>query len=448
MSIAYVPQDRRHDYEGLTPSQKEAVIRAAMDQTGIESICRQLFQEAVERLNDERKELVTFYDDITNCAVAVQKAASGVTGLIENITSEVTNFVTDLRGKEQKIDQSERLLNGEKILQGVRVTRNPDIFTSFMFLFGLGFLEILGTGSIFYTSGVVDGYAPAAMFGFVISFFNILLAGYCGGYLCGRNVNYDMSALMPRKTTYLRRASAWIGSIIVIGVLVYFHAFVGIIREKETFEAVSVTPDNFFLAMQTFHSALAIGLGGVTAVIAWCKGLNGFAPRDPVLADLEKQADELLEETDDLRADIQDTIQQRQDDGIETIEDIKEDGTINDDDRAKWETGKAIFHDRIEEEKSLYVMRCAEASATYRGVDNKANGESEPIPMRDEDWDRFRIDRTLPDKPAINSEQVNELHKQLADSAKEAFEKVQQAWTKFHDRRRRYSGHDEGQNDG
>lgn len=430
-------------YDGSPPEDERDAIHAAMDRTGIKAICQRLYQRACERLNERRSELYKFFGEIKNRCEAVRKAEPEVTKLATEIDSEVARFKSALHSKKEASEKTQRILKGQKLLRGVTITHKPDVFHSVLALLALLFFEVLATGSIFYDGGAVATPLEAATLGFVISFFNILLSGVCGGYLCGRNVNYDMFALMPRKTTLMRRTSAWAGSAVIIGALVYFHVFIGIVRNQKEFEAVSVTFENFVAAMQSLHPAMAIGLGAVTAVIAWYKGLTGFAPHDPALAELERQADDLHAEADDLRVEALETITERWEDAIDAIDEANENGEISDEMRAEWDTEYAAYADYIEEEKSRYDMACAKASNTYRRIDSKANGESEPFPIPDEEWDKFRLRLTLPDKPDADSAQVKALQEKIAAAAKNAFEAIERAWAEFHERQ--HTEHDEGE---
>lgn len=423
----------KQSYKHLNSEDLIAAIDAAHKGTGVTAVCWRLLKDLSEKLNAARSELHALASEIAHQTDAIESARPTIEMLASSIRSEVVEFRGAIRSLRNQLDETNRALNSVVMKLGIATTSSPDIWMTILTLVILLFIEAFSTGSIFYADGAVPDEMTALLLGFVISATNVGISAVLGGFICGRNVNYDACSIQPRRGAKLRRTAAWTGTAIVVGVLGWFHLTVGVVRATGDFDNMAINLDTLAAVGQSFYAQLAIVLGILTSAIAWLKGLYGFASRDPVSAALQARADELLNEAHDLHDEFQNTVRDLWDEAIEEIDECKEGGQEDDERREEYQTKEAELIDLIRQAEIDYETAAAEASAAYRKVDKKANGESEPFAAPKEFWERFMPDWAVPEKVMPDSDKAQALHDQIAQTADNAFSDVERIWSEFHD---------------
>ena len=424
-------------FKKLSPDARIAIIDDALKGVGVEATNRRLLQEQTEKLNEDQKALGELAAEIAHQADAIEQARPAVEMLASSIRSAVVEFRGAVYVIKEQLDEARRELSAHQLKFGLQASKSPNkLLSTGMIGASLG-LEAIFTAMLFYSDGAVPSFIDALINGFIIAGINVGISAFVGGFLCGRHFNYHSHAIQARRDAQIRRFAARTGTILVIAFLAWMHITVGVVRATGDFENVAFfdfqewafKTDVLINISESFFAQSTMALGIFASIVAWTKGLSGFTSRDPASAAILDKVDGLLDDAHWRHDEIENVIKDFWDDAIESID---EGQNLDAERREEFERKKADLISDIRQAKIDYETAAAEASATYRRVDPKANGESEPFIVPDDVWESFMPDIIIPD-PSHGFGKAQRLHSRIAEVANAGFRNVEKIWGEFHD---------------
>ncbi len=179
------------------------------------------------------------------------------------------------------------------------------------------FVDAGVNSSFLYNAHMVTGPLTALLVSFLISLTNVVVS-VCAGYFIGRFVNYGSNGTDPEAPEYkaVRNRAQWQFRVF-IGVVGFFLLTVGLVRSTESLDRIGHSLEHYQTLIVTPEAIFLVLLNICITVFSYHKGRTGFThpygdystvQRSVITArdDLHQCYDDLIEEVEDICADVED----------------------------------------------------------------------------------------------------------------------------------------------
>lgn len=425
-----------------TPEQLASVAEAAGSGGSLEPECLAKRDEIAATLRAGQSECDECNAQVHREIVTVETIRPAVERCIHELKGASSWHVTSLTALAADLYDVSRLRRAHEFTLGQHgLTKEPNPVTTLLIMALLWILESSGMMNVFYIAGAVPDVATAIGVSLVISGFNIACAAGVGGYLCGRNLFYGADAPIERPRAQPIRRAAAVGIVSTVCILIFLLFVVSLARAQGRFENIEYGLDELKLVATNFWALLALGLGALTSIAAWYKGVTGFRSRRADLRVYEQEEDRIKDDGYDLYDEAGKEIQASHSKGEEELARVTHRVEIGNKAIKRWGDLAAKQNQKVDSAASRYESGCAALRRTYLQIAPLANGESEVPVVPQEFWEQFRPGE--PPAPIVKVDQaaLKALSQQLNDAADEARRAVGDAWTDFCGARNQ-EGHD------
>lgn len=227
--------------------------------------------------------------------------------IVEDVLAKAA---TTLPGKFKALQRAEQTQEAYRLRHGLtREPAEPDTAKNLLFLMILVFVEAGINASFFQNAYMVASPVAALLTSVLFSIANIVVS-VCAGYSIGRWKTFGANAAdsdAPEFTARRNQAKWQFRGF--LGVMIFLHATVGLIRSLESLDTVHHTLANYAGLFTTPEAFFLVLTGACMSVLAYQKGVYAFGDPYPEYGDHHRRVmaanDELLDLFDDFLQQIE-----------------------------------------------------------------------------------------------------------------------------------------------